>query len=156
MAFGVTKWPGPCDPRFACFCILGYGFDGVPAFQYRASSIGALAPFTALLPPGILIPFNFLGSFNICHFDFVDGNDTYSLLIIPLGDPPYAAAPAPTLRWELNFDSNFGTFRQQGLEERRLPVPVSAPPPIQTVAVPPGPNKLPNPVLLVPAAWDAV
>lgn len=156
MAFGVSKWPLPCDPRDPCFCISGYSFDGTPAFQYRASSVGALAPFTALLPPGILIPFFTHGSFDACVFQVTLAGVTYTMTTTPIGVPPFAPAPAATLDWRFTASATPGGEIQIGNIDKRLPAPVSAPPPIPTLPVPPGPNLLPNPVLLEPAAWDAV
>jgi len=56
MAFGVRKWPGPCDPRSPCFCLLGYAFGAVPPNRFRMITTGALFPYLEL-NVGLLLPF---------------------------------------------------------------------------------------------------
>ncbi len=156
MAFGVSKWPLPCDPRDACFCLAGYAGGAVPPFQYRCSSVGALAPFLDLIPPGILVPFIFKGTSNECNFRIVAGDNAYQLLIFPFGGgPPFPPPPQTTIEWL--FDAqNSTTFEvQSGGTSERLPPPIALVPPITTVPLS-GPNLLPNPVICTPAAWDAV
>jgi len=155
MAFGVTKWPLPCDPRTPCFCVLGYAAGAVPPWKYFVQTTGALAPFTKL-NDGVLIVFEFEGGGD-CVFV---GTASLPLIVVDLfiralGVPPFAPPPADTLRWTLTVTASASGDRQIGVEAERLPFPVDQPPDFDLIPVA-GPDLIPNPVSVEPRPWDAV
>jgi len=154
MPFAVRKWPSPCDPRTACFCLEGYAFGSVPPFQYRVSTTGALAPYDPLNGSGLLFPHVQFFPLGGCRFEILQAPLQLQIDITPLSLPPYDPPPADTLRWFLRFLSAFPVLAQQGEQRARLPQGVSQPPDVMTLPSG-GPNRIPNPVVLLPVPWDA-
>jgi len=155
MPFGVTKWPGPCDPRDACFCIVGYDDGAVPPYKYFLKTTGAMAPFLAL-NAGVLIHFEVGGGGDCIFFEFTTmPNVTYNLVTTVLGAPPFPPPPAATLRWKLTVVATATGESQEGEQSARLPFAVDQPPSILTLPAM-GPTLIPNPVTIEPRPWDAV
>lgn len=73
----------------------------------------------------------------------------------PLGLPPYAPSPAPTMEWNLKIIVTATANFHSGQVSARLPVAVDAP--SAFVMVPNvGPDQIPNSVIATPRPWDAV
>jgi len=152
--FQVRKWPDNCDPRGACFCLLGYDAGAVPPWKYFAHTTGASFPYQRM-NTGVEITF-FAQSHPSCFFQ---GFSITPVLLVdmftsPIGLPPFLPAPAHTLLWTLKIiDTGSGNFHE-GSASLRLPVAVDQPPGI-SVFPNVGPDLLPNPILLRPRRWDA-
>lgn len=155
MAFGVTKWPLPCDPRGACFCLLGYAAGAVPPWKFFLKTTGALPPFQQM-NTGLIVTFELEDPTECFYIGTIGPPALFvDLRTEHLSDPPYDPAPAATLRWKLELIATVSGDRQIGQEEARLPAPIGQPPAISTLPVA-GPNLLPNPVSIEPRAWDAL
>lgn len=155
MPFGVTKWPAPCDPRDACFCLLGYAAGAVPPWKFFVRTTGALPPFQQM-NVGVLLTFE-LESPTECFYIGTQGPPALFIDFRTehLGVPPYGPPPAATLRWKLSVLATATGEQQDGQAEARLPDPIGQPPAISTLPAA-GPNLIPNPVSIEPKAWDAV
>lgn len=155
MPFLVRCWPGNCDPRDSCFCIQGFESGCVPPFQYRATTTGALAPFTVLNGSGLLVSSSTTGE-RTCIWSASTGGVAYSFSKTEIGNPPYPPAPAITMGWFLAGLQGSPPFnRFEARQTGRLPQALATILTNTPVSFPTN-FLVPNPVLLTPAPWDEV
>jgi len=154
MAFGVSKWPYPCDPRGPCFCIAGYADGGAAPYKFLATSVQVLGPWNGLNNPGLVLEWTTQVP-GLCRYVWVNFAQTADLTLetVALSSPPYNPPPTETLSWNLKATTSFPIGEFNGSSSARLPDPVGMPPSVRME----GPDVefwFPSPIVLTPKPWD--